>query len=45
MYTFLPQLQPPSPEGALRIARDAGVAAEDAGAVKMEWAARRAPPG
>jgi hypothetical protein len=33
VYTFLPQLQPPSPEGALR-ARDAGVA-EDAGAVEF----------
>ena len=35
VYTFLPRLQPPLLEGKLPAARDSGVAAEDAGAVKF----------
>ncbi len=35
VYTFLPRLQPPLLEGKLPVARDSGVAAEDAGAVKF----------
>jgi hypothetical protein len=35
VYTFLPQLQPPSLERALRTSHEAGVAVDDAGAVQF----------